>query len=384
MAIAESHQHHPSAALIQKAAGTVRNRRRIWIDLDNSPHVPFFAPIIRELESRGYSVRLTARDAFQVKELIELFHFDCKCIGHHYGKHTLLKLLGVVIRALQLLPFAVRNRPDLAVSHGSRAQLTLATALRIPTLHMGDYEHSTAWVVIHPTWVLIPEVIPAEGIREPKDRILRYPGIKEDVYVPAFKPDPAIRKQLNLNDNDIVITVRPPASEAHYHNPLSDELFSATIDFLRRDPRVKIVLLPRNHQQSESIAKTWPELFATGRMIVPSHVVDGLNLIWFSDAVISGGGTMNREAAALGIPVYSIFRGKTGAVDTYLCATDRLVMIETAEDLPAKVRLVKRNRLAAMNSTQRPALQTIVEHIVTIVEMNANRTDRKKTFSNAK
>ena len=346
----------------------MRGNKKVWIDLDNSPHVPFFVPIIEELTRCGYSIVLTARDAFQVKELIELNHLDCKCVGHHFGKHKLLKLLGIFIRTLQLLPIAARNRPDLAVAHGSRAQLALATALRIPTLHIGDYEHATVWAVIHPTWVLVPEVIPVEGIQEPKDRILRYPGIKEDVYVPAFKPDSAIRRRLNLGDDDIVITVRPPASEAHYHNPLSDELFNATIDFLSRNSRVKMVLLPRNQRQADAIETTWPQLFSTGRMIIPPQVVDGLNLIWFSDLVISGGGTMNREAAALGVPVYSIFRGKTGAVDRYLSAIGQLVMIENAEDLPAKVRLVQRDRSTVVNGAQRPALQAIVGHIVAILE----------------
>ncbi len=369
MALAISSQAPARPAAIPGTVGcVVRTGKRIWIDLDNSPHVPFFAPIIKELEARGYSILLTARDAFQVKELVELYQFDCKCIGHHYGKRKLLKLLGILIRALQLLPIVARNRPDLAVAHGSRAQLALATALRIPTLHIGDYEHATAWAVIHPSWVLVPEVIPPEGIHEPKDRILRYPGIKEDVYVPVFTPDPGIREQLSLSEDDIVVTVRPPASEAHYHNPLSDLLFSATIEFLSRNPRVKMILLPRNQRQSDAIEKTWTQLFAAGRALIPSHVVDGLNLIWFSDAVISGGGTMNREAAALGVPVYSIFRGKIGAVDRYLSATGRLVMIETAEDLPAKVRLVQRNRPTGSDGAQRPALQAIVNHIVAILE----------------
>jgi predicted glycosyltransferase len=363
----------------QAARSAERTTKTIWIDLDNSPHVPFFAPIIEELKQRGYRIRLTARDAFQVKELVELYHFDCKCIGHHYGKHKLLKLFGVLIRALQLLPLMVRNRPDLAVAHGSRAQLTLATALRIPTLHIGDYEHATGWAIIHPSWVLVPEVIPAEGIQEPEDRILRYPGIKEDVYVPQFKPDPLIRRQLHLSDDDIVVTVRPPASEAHYHNPLSDVLFSATVEFLRENPRVKIVLLPRNQRQADAIQVTWPQLFDSGRMIIPSHVVDGLNLIWYSDLVISGGGTMNREAAALGVPVYSIFRGKTGAVDRYLSANGRLVMIETPADLPLKVSLVQRHRPAIMDSAQRPALQAIVNHIVAIVEKECGTQTSKTT-----
>jgi len=359
---------HQSSLAPKTRDGVVHKSKTIWIDLDNSPHVPFFAPIIEELKGQGYSVRLTARDAFQVKELVDLYKFDCECIGHHYGKHKLLKLLGVFIRALQLLPLIVRNRPDLAVAHGSRAQLTLATALRIPTLHIGDYEHATGWAVIHPSWVLVPEVIPKEEIREPKDRILTYPGIKEDVYVPAFQPDPAICEQLNFTSDDIIITVRPPANEAHYHNPMSDVLFDAAIKFLSRDSRVKIVLLPRNQRQSELIEKSWPELFSKGRMIIPPQVVDGLNLIWFSDAVISGGGTMNREAAALGVPVYSIFRGKTGAVDHYLSATGRLVMLETVHDIETRIHLEHRNRQADSDHSQRPALKSIVGHIVNILD----------------
>jgi hypothetical protein len=348
----------------------VAKTKKIWIDLDNSPHVPFFAPIIQELKSRGYTILLTARDAFQVKELVRLYHFDCGCIGHHYGKNRFFKLFGVLVRALQLAPTVLRSRPQLAIAHGSRAQLVLSTLLRIPTLHIGDYEHATGWAIIHPSWVMIPEVIPAESIKERPDRILRYPGIKEDVYVPTFTPDPSILKDLALRDGDLVVTVRPPASEAHYHNPLSDVLFHATIDFLGSDPRVKIVLLPRNQRQADSIEHTWPELFAAGRIIIPSQVVDGLNLIWFSDLVISGGGTMNREAAALGVPVYSIFRGKTGAVDRYLSESGRLVMIEQPGQLFTKVRLEPRKRPVAPGGDERPALHAIVDNIIKILEQS--------------
>lgn len=341
---------------------------KVWIDLDNSPHVPFFLPIIRELEKRGYQILLTSRDAFQVKELAELHGLKSKCVGRHYGKNSLMKLLGILIRAMQLLPTIVSKRPDLAVAHGSRAQLVLATTLRIPTLHIGDYEHAVGWALIHPTWVLVPEVISVDKVREPRNRVLKYPGIKEDVYVPDFVPDPSIRGQLGLSADDIVVTVRPPANEAHYRSPKSEELFEATLAFLGKDPKVKIVCLPRNQRQTDFIHGTWPELFASGKIIIPGHAVDGLNLIWFSDLVISGGGTMNREAAALGVPVYSIFRGKTGAVDSYLSSTGRLVMLETAEDLPRIVRLERRQTPAAPDGGSRPALQVIVDHITKTLE----------------
>lgn len=366
----------PSATVAPdvKASQTMQNslQRKVWIDLDNSPHVPFFLPIIRELEARGYPVVLTARDAFQVRELVDLYGLNCGCIGRHYGKHRIMKLLGILVRAVQLMPTILRSRPALAVGHGARSQLTLATALRIPTLHIGDYEHAKTWAFIRPTWVLIPEVIPAEKIQEDPSRILKYPGIKEDVYVPSFTPDPAILAELGLSAEDIVVTVRPPASEAHYHSPHSDELFHAAMELLGQNRRVKVVLLPRNERQEIMVRQTWSQLFHSGRVMVPSKVVDGLNLIWYSDLVISGGGTMNREAAALGVPVYSIFRGKTGAVDQYLSATNRLIMLQSPEDVRARVRLEHRERPVDFEHTPRPALQAIVEHIIGILEKKSN------------
>jgi hypothetical protein len=341
--------------------------QKVWIDLDNSPHVPFFLPIIRELEARGCSVVLTARDAFQVKELIKLHDLDCECIGHHHGKNMVRKILGVLMRAVQLSPTIMKNKPDVAVAHGSRAQLVLATVLGIPSLHIGDYEHATTSAIIRPSWVLVPELIPLENIRQPQERILQYPGIKEDVYVPGFTPDPRIRGLLGLHEDDIVVTVRPPASEAHYHNPLSDELFHATMEFLKNKANVRIILLPRNDRQAALIRSNWPLMFDSGKAMIPAGIVDGLNLIWFSDLVISGGGTMNREAAALGVPVFSIFRGKTGAVDKHLSATGRLVMIENPAELQTKVQVVRRQRPMQPDTANRPALQSIVDHILALL-----------------
>src|SRR5262245_58573731 len=199
--------------------------KTIWVDLDNSPHVPFFRPIIHELNSRGYSVLSTARNCFQVGGLAEQMHLRCKAIGRHYGKNRFMKFLGLGIRTLQLLPLIWRGRPQLAVSHGSRSQLIAAKLLGIPTLQIVDYEFAKIWMFIRPDWVMTPTMIPTESINLESDRILKYPGIKEDVYVPSFLPDDRIRKELGISDTEILVTIRPPASEAHYHNPKSDLLF---------------------------------------------------------------------------------------------------------------------------------------------------------------
>jgi predicted glycosyltransferase len=343
-------------------------KKRIWVDLDNSPHVPFFIPIKRELEERGYEVLLTARDAYQVSELVEFYGLNCRKIGRHFGKNKFLKVVGVVTRALRLIPFLLKERPDLAVSHGSRAQILASSLLGIKSINIGDYEFVQDLVIFRPSWMIVPEIIPSESVGSRKNNILKYRGIKEDVYVPSFRANPSVRNELGLTEQDMVVSIRPPASEAHYHRPESDDLFYAVMEYLKDQPDIKIVLLPRNKHQEAEVREKWQELISERRVIIPERVVDGLNLIWFSDFVVSGGGTMNREAAALGVPVYSIFRGRIGAVDRYLSQTGRLTLIESPAEIPAKIKLVRRTGIGAFQSSNRPALQNIVEFIVSIVE----------------
>jgi predicted glycosyltransferase len=343
--------------------------KKIWIDLDNSPHVPFFAPIIEELERRGFSVLVTARDCFQVCGLAELLRLRHHRVGRHYGKNPALKLLGLGIRAIQMMPAALRARPTLALSHGSRSQLITSRLLGIPTVIIGDYEFSKIFAVVRPECLIVPQVIPDEALQSFAVPLLKYPGIKEDVYAHRFRPDPALARELGLDPGKLlVVTIRPPATEAHYHVPDSDRLFEAVLDFLGKHPEVKIVLVPRNQSQALQIRALKPHLFASGQAIVPDRVVDGLNLIWYSDLVISGGGTMNREAAALGVPVYSIFRGKIGAVDRYLATQGRLTLIESPEQVPTKLLLRPRERPSSPSLSGQGALEAIVAHVIKFVE----------------
>lgn len=346
--------------------------KRIWIDLDNSPHVPFFVPIMNTLQKRGAEIMLSARNTYQVCDLLELFQLHCKVVGRHYGKNKIMKVLGNTTRALQLVPGAVRARPDLAVSHGSRAQVLVGKALGIPTVLMQDYEFSTRTGFLEADWVFTPEVVPNRAMCSRPERVLKYPGLKEDVYAPGFIPNRLILKELKISTGDLIVTLRPPATEAHYHNSRSDVLFAETLRFLDR-PDVTTIILPRSPHQEQAIRREWNHLIASGRMIIPDKAIDGLNLIWFSDLVISGGGTMNREAAALGTPVYSIFRGKIGAVDKYLAEQGRLTLLETAEEIREKIVLRRWNRPARPDPRNRRALKSIVENIAMILKSNGRR-----------
>jgi predicted glycosyltransferase len=349
---------------------------KVWIDLENSPHIPFFAPIIKELERRGCEVVLTARDCFQVCELADMAGLECRKIGHHYGKRRVAKLVGLGVRVLQMTPFVLRHKPTISVSHGSRASMLLSAILGIRSISIADYEYAdfrlTTWLgSVQKKWIMTPEVVPSSIFEKGgilRNHVLHYPGIKEDVYVPFFQPQSSLKDTLGLKTTDVVVTIRPPATEAHYHNPESEKLLMAVFECLSAHPEVKTVLLPRTHRQETELRHAKPELFAAGRVVVPKNAVNGLDLIWSSDVVISGGGTMNREAAALGVPVYSLFRGTMGAVDKHLAEIGKLVLLESEQDVREKLTLVPRTRTLTPGSSQQDTLEAVVNHIIAILQ----------------
>jgi predicted glycosyltransferase len=347
---------------------------KIWIDLDNTPHVPLFEPIIEELMARGFPLFVTARDAFQVCELANKKQIGYLKVGKHYGRYRLLKAAGLIYRSLQLAPLVLKEQPALAISHGARSQLLLANWLNIPTVLMEDYEYCRFPLTMRPKWVIAPSVIPDAMLPSRNGFIRKYAGIKENIYAWKCRPDPALLEELGIASSDLLITVRPPATEAHYHNPESEELFQRFMHRACRTPPARVALLPRNARQGEMIRNRWPEWFKDNVTIIPSGAVEGLNLLWHSDLVVSGGGTMNREAAALGVPVYSIFRGRIGAVDRDLQQKGKLVLIDSNEGVERDIQFVKRQRRPVSETASQQTLQEIVDTIEEISEIVSSKT----------
>lgn len=344
--------------------------KKIWIDLDNSPHVVFFNPIIKELKSRGIKVVVTSRNYAQVTKLADLFGIEHKKIGMHYGKNKLLKLIGLVIRSLQMIPFYIKEKPNIVLSHGSRSMHLVATLFRVPIVFSTDYEHATHLPFIKFKIMIIPEVLPLELVKDFTKEVRRYPGIKEDVYVPNFVPDKHALDFLNLNDDDIIISMRPPATAAHYHTEKSDEMFNAVIKHLVTSPNIKLIIVSRTEEQKQFITEKWNEHIISGKIILPGKVINGLDLIWHSDLAISGGGTMIREAAALGVPAYSIFGGKKGAVDRYLEESGRLKMITEADKITTDIKITKREKAGTTSHGSKDTLNAIVDEVIKIVNEN--------------
>lgn len=317
------------------------NKKLVWIDVDNSPHVLFFRPIIEQLRKRDVNVFITARDYAQVLDLLNLFGIEYKKVGRHYGKNILLKYLGTILRVLELIVVVFSKKPRLAISHGSRSQMYAGKILGIKVAVTFDYEYAKVPPLLQPDIVLVPEMIPEERMMSFKN-VFRYKGIKEDVYVPYFKPNPGIREKLGIKNSQIVIAIRPPATLAHYHTLQSDKLFKELLKFLKDSEKTYIIITPRTKDQEAEIRSQWKEEFRTGKFYIPAKVMNGLDIIWNSDLVVSGGGTMIREAAALNVPAYSTFGGQVGAVDNYLESIGRLIILRDETDIKNKLKVEKR------------------------------------------
>ncbi len=314
----------------------------IWIDLDNAPHVPLFRPLIRALHLNGHKLLITFRDHGYTAELLRIADIPAIRVGRYFGKNKALKVAGLTLRVSQLIQASLGSSVDVAVSHGSRALVLASALLRIPCVTMYDYEFvSTGLFNRLSTKVLLPDAIPDErlsAIGLSSEKVVKYPGFKEEIYLGDFTPDSTLPKELDLHTNRVIAVLRPPATMAHYHNPESDHIFRAILDRLSGADGVTAVILPRTAGQADELNKSLKD---REKFRILIHPVNGLNLIWHSDMVIGGGGTMNREAALLGVPVYSTFRGERGALDDLLSRRGLLTFIESVEDV-ARIPLVKR------------------------------------------
>ena len=341
----------------------------IWIDIENTPHVLILKPIIEELQRRNHQVFITVRDCSQTIELANLFKLNALRISHHHGKKIINKVVGHFSRILRLVFYGRSKNISVAVSHGSRSQIIAAGILNIPTFVMWDYEHASL-SLIHRfiDRLVVPEVLSTQAFDQyiEPSKIINYPGIKEHIYVTNLLNNGSTLQDLPLDHNKIIITIRPPAIDAHYHKQQdgSNELFFEALRHFSQFNNTSIIILARTKFQQEEIINFIKKNGNSNNIIFPTKAQNGILIIWNSDIVIGGGGTMNREAAILDVPAYSIFRGKLGAVDRYLSETGRLKLVQSKHDLE-QIRLIKRKRLPKPQLNQNKELiDFIVNQII--------------------
>jgi predicted glycosyltransferase len=333
---------------------------RIWIDLANSPHVPFFKALVTRFVAQGHDIETTAREFAETIPLAHAAGFNPQVVGVHAGRAVSAKAGGLVSRAWALMRWARRRKFDLALSHNSYSQILAARALRLKTVTLMDYEHQPAnhLAFRFASRIIVPASFPAARLRRygaAVGKVRRYHGTKEDVYLADFQTDPLFAArlcELGVNPDNVLVLMRPPAHDALYHR-FQNTLFDEALTMLLAKDNVQVILLPRNEAQREAYAKF-------ERLVIPATPPDGANLIAASDLVISAGGTINREAAALGVPAASIYAGKWAAVDEELIKEGRLRRVTSTDE----VRNLPVEKKGSLNPRRSRA---VIEEIVRLV-----------------
>ncbi len=307
---------------------------KFWFDADNAPHVLVMGPIAEELTRKGHEVLFTARDRSRTCELLDLHGIPyISTRTERPSKHTFVKILWILQRTLELAKKARHWEIDLSFGHGSRSLPIASSMVRVPSVTMYDYE----WV--NPgifnkfcKAIILPKCISDERIAEAsidRKRVIRFNGYKEELYLSRSTPDQGLSRSIGLREDSLKVLLRPPASDAHYHNSKADILLEILVTRLLEDHRVQIVWIPRD-STPEALSRKLES--HSGRVFRLNRFCDGPSLIREMDLVIGGGGTMTREAAILGVRSISFFMGHQGSVDDSLVEAGRLELIREEGD----------------------------------------------------
>jgi predicted glycosyltransferase len=297
---------------------------RIWADMSAPAHVLVLRPIIERLRDQGHEVVVTSRDYTQTQELLAIHRMEHTPIGRHGGASRLSKLMRLIQRTGRMRRFGRGKQFDLAIAHGSNDLAIAARLLGIPEANMHDYEFAVAQHHVGSRLarrVIFPDSVPPERLKRfgvGPEKLRQYPGIKEEYYLADFEVDPDALEEVGVDSERVVVIVRPPPDVSLYHRK-SNPLFPQVLSRVGTDERVHAVVLPRTEEQREYVRS-----LALPSLIVPDHAVEAQSLVALADLVVSAGGTMNREAVALGTPVYTTYGGRLGGVDEALIRSNRL------------------------------------------------------------
>ena len=307
---------------------------RIWVDLTNTAHVLVLRPLVELLEADGHEVEITARPLSHTLELLDDWGHEYTALGAYGGVSRVGKARAAAGRVGEMLRFGRRPGFGAALAHGSTDLPMACRVLRVPNSTMFDYEWAALQHNVNcrlANRVLVPDAIPAErlrryGARPPK--LVRYPGLKEEYYMADFEPDPAVLDQLGVERDLPLAVIRTAPSYALYLGGSETPLLPRVLEHVVKNEGAQAVVLARTAEQREGIRNLGLE-----RVIVPERAVDGRSLVAYADVLVSAGGTMNREAAVLGTPVWSIFEGRLGAVDKMLAREGRLKFLKDPAEM---------------------------------------------------
>jgi predicted glycosyltransferase len=316
---------------------------RVWFDLANSPHVTLFAPLIADLEASGDEVVISCRRLANTIDLIELAGLSYTEVGRHYGASRVAKVAGFPVRVVQLGRWARSARPNVGISQSSFYAPVAAVGAGIPSIYMNDNEHARGNVpaFLTASRILVPEHMPAASLRHQgarRKKIVRYPGVKEGLYLWRFAGRLAARPYRERPH----VYVRP--------EPWAAEYYRASVGFLA--PLVKaastvadVTVLPRDRSQAATFSGSGFENVA-----VPTRVAATEDIAADCDLFIGAGGTMTREMAVLGIPTISVYRARLLAVDRHLVSIGAMTHEPNITPSELRTRIVEPTEAAPMHA----------------------------------
>ncbi|PIE52215.1 hypothetical protein CSA37_07595 [Candidatus Fermentibacteria bacterium] len=341
---------------------------KFWFDADNSPHVLVMEPLAAELKARGHTVVFTARRRAATCALMDLYGLDYSLVGEGQQSGFIHKAAGTLRRAAALARHMRRSGgADLSFGHGSRALPVASFLLGIPSVTMYDYEWvNPAIFNLFCKSILLPEAVGREACKSAGlklSKVVPFPGFKEQLYLDSVDTSREIAEDLGLRESSVRILLRPPAVTAHYHNPEAEDIMETVLECISRADSVQLIMFPRGSERL-------PESFAQGpvEVIIPEKMYNGPSLVRACDMVIGGGGTITREAALLGVPSYSFFRGREGSVDAFLEKSGSLVILRNSEDVEEKLKTVKRKTVLPEPPCSRQLVRCIADCLETAAQ----------------
>ena len=326
---------------------------RVWVDCTAAAHPLVLRPIIERLEARGHEVFITAREYGQTVGILDRLGLHYTVVGEHGGASRLGKARALGSRAPRALAKVVwARRPELAIAHGSVDLAVVCWLLRHPLgADAGLRVRQPAAADRLPRrdagcWPRSRSRSTACARSAPSRRSWSaIPGLKEEYYLADFVPDEGMHRATSGSTaSKVIVVLRPPPETSEYHAP--NDVYGATVKRLAAaDGEAQAVIIPRTAEQGEAA-----RALGAANLLIPERAIDAQSLIACADLVVSAGGTMNREAVALGTPVYTTFSGEMGGVDEVLIHEGRLRVLEDPAALPLGKR-TDADRGAAIRAT---------------------------------
>jgi hypothetical protein len=313
---------------------------KIWVDIANSPQVLFMNPIIAELQKRGCELIITTRQHSETVSLADHYGLSHTVIGAHGGRTLIGKGIAIALRALRLIWFLRRQHIDIAISGSSFSQALAVKWMHIPLVAFNDYEGNPGMHIICRVArkILVPNVFSKQNLYHygaVEDQIESYNGLKENIYLSEFVPDQTFLENAGIPPDKILVTMRPASDVSAYHQ-FENPLFEEALSYIAHHDNIFVIVLSRNAEQRQKY-----EALGLSNVLFPSHVLDGPNLIYYSDLIVGAGGTMNREAVVLGSSVYSLFMGMLGSIDQHLIDSGKLIWIKDSSEIK-KIKIAKK------------------------------------------